>query len=215
MGDVTPPLRRQPDVGGVMRPVCTQLLFLKPGRGPRNNQGLKSRAKTSTVIYVGTREVQSQGDALTIDDKMPLGAQLARLVPPFTGAGTVALSIVCHRHSMPLRSSYSCRHSLQGLENILALVHCCKCWWAADPEPYSRGNIFHWQPVRSTYRIALKIVRCGVGGRPPRGDRTCLGRRGSTLAQNSSETSRQPGFRGNGFRDLELRAMVGSSNRWY
>ncbi len=117
MRDVAASLCRQPDLSGVIRLVCTQMLFLNPGRGPRNNQGLERRAKTATVMNVGTREVQSQGDALTVDDEMPLGAQLApvgrilaRLIPPFTGAGTVTLSIVCHCQSMPLRSSYSCRH---------------------------------------------------------------------------------------------------------
>jgi hypothetical protein len=99
---------------------------------------------------------------------------------------------------MPLQRSYSSKQSFQSLEEIPALVHFWKCSWAAEPESYSRGSIFHWHPVLRTYRIPLKIVRWGVGGRPPLGERTCLGTRGSTLAQNSSETSRQPGLRGNG-----------------
>jgi hypothetical protein len=112
-----------------------------------------------------------------------------------------------------LQRSYSSKQSFQSLEKIPALVHLWKCSWAAEPEPYSRGSIFHWHPVFRTYRIPLKIFRCGVGGRPPLGERTCWGKRGSTLAQKSSETSRQPGLRGNGFRRLEFRAMAGSSKQ--
>ena len=150
MRDVATSLRREPDVGRVIRLVRAQVLFLNSGRGPCNNQGVKRWPEAATVMYVGTGEAQAQGDALTINEKMPLGAKLApigrilaRLIPPFTGDGTVTLSIVCHRHSMPLRSSYSRRQSLQSLVKIPALVHCWKCLWAAELDPYSRGNIFH------------------------------------------------------------------------
>src|SRR5271157_946901 len=83
---------------------------------------------------------------------------------------------------MPLQRSYSSKQSLQSLENPPALVHFWKCSWAAEPEPYSRGSIFHWHPVLRTYRIPLTIVRCGVGGQLPLGERTCLGKRGWTFA---------------------------------
>jgi hypothetical protein len=56
-------------------------------------------------VNVGAKEARAQGDTLTVDDKMTLGTKLAligpilaRLIPLFTGAGTVILSIDCHRH---------------------------------------------------------------------------------------------------------------------
>ncbi len=218
VGDVTSPLCRESDVVIVITLIGAQMLLDVSRRGPGDDERVKRRAETLLVMDVGSRERYSQGDSPTIDDEVAFCAELtaigrvfARFIPPFTGAETVTLSCDCHFQSMPLQWSYSSKQSFQSLEKIPALVHFWKCSWAAEPEPYSRGSIFHWHPVLRTYRIPLKIVRWAVGGRPPLGERTCLGKRGSTLAQNSSETSRQPGLRGNGFRGLEFRAMAGSS----
>ena len=220
VGDVTSPLCRESDVLKVITLIAAQMLLDVRRRGPGDDERVQRRPKTLLIMDVGSRECYPKRDSLAIDNEVTfraelssIGRVLARFIPPFTGAETVTLSSDCHFQSMPLQRSYSSKQSFQSLEKIPALVHFWKCSWAAEPEPYSRGNIFHWHPVLRTYRIPLKIVRWGVGGRPPLGERTCLGKRGSTLAQNSSETSRQPGLRGNGFRDLEFRTMAGSSNK--
>jgi len=220
VGDVTPSLRREPNVVEVIAFVGAQVLFNGLRRRSWDGQRVQGRSKMDLVMVIGTRECYAQGDSLTIDDKVALGAELSAVsrvlacfIPPFTGAETVTLSSDCHFQSIPLWQSYSCKNNFQILEKIPALVHFWKWAWAADPEPYSRGNIFHWHPVRKTYRIPLKMTRWGEGGRPPLGERRSSGKRGWTLAQNSSGTSRQPGLRGNGFRDLEFRAMAGSSNK--
>jgi hypothetical protein len=220
VGDVTSSLRRESDVGRVVSLISAQVLLNRSWRRSGGDQRVECRSNMDLVMVVGSRECHSQGDSLTVDDEVALCAELsavgrvfARFIPPFTGAETVTLSSDCHFQSMPLQRSYSSKQSFQSLEKIPALVHFWKCSWAAEPEPYSRGSIFHWHPVRRTYRMPLKIVRWGVGGRPPLGERASSGTKGPTLAQNSSGTSRHPGFRGNGFRGLELRAMVGSSNK--
>jgi hypothetical protein len=220
VGDVTSLPSRESDVVKVITLIAAQMLLDLPRRWPGDDDRVQCRPETLLIMDVGSRESYPKRDSLAIDNEVTFRAELpsigrvfARFIPPFTGAETVTLSSDCHFQSVPLQRSYSSKQSFQSLQKIPALVHFWKCSWAAEPEPYSRGNIFHWHPVLRTYRIPLKIVRCGVGGRPPLDERTCLGKRGSTLPQNSSETSRQPGFRGNGFRGLEFRAMAGSSNK--
>ena len=218
--DVNSPLRTETNVVKVVTLIGAQVLLNDPRRRSADDHRIQRRSELDLIVDVGPREYYSKRDSLTIDDKVPFGPELTAIgrvfacfIPPFTGAETVTLSSDCHFQSMPLQASYSSRQSLQSLEKIPALVHFWKCSWAADPEPYSRGSIFHWHPVLNTYRIPLKIVRWGVGGRPPLGERGSSGKRGWTLAQNSSDTSRQPGLRGNGLRGLAMRAMVGPSNK--
>ena len=221
VGDVTSSLRRESDVVIVVTLIGAQVLPNGSWRRSGDDQRVQSQSKMDLVMVVGSRECYSQGDSLTIDDEVALCAELsavgrvfARFIPPFTGAETVTLSTDCHFQSMPLQRSYSSKQSFQSLEKIPALVHFWKCSWAAEPEPYSRGSIFHWHPVRRTYRIPLKMVRWGVGGRPPLGERVSSGKRVRTSAQNSSGTSRHPGFRGNGFRGLELSPWLDPPTSW-
>jgi hypothetical protein len=223
MGDVrnvTSPLRREADVVIILTLICAEMLLNVPRRGSGDDRRIQRRSEMDLIMVVGSRERYPNRDSLTIDDEVAFCAELttigrvfARFIPPFIGAETVTLSSDCHFQSIPWKRSYSSRQSFQSLEKIPALFHFWKCTWAAEPEPYSRGSIFHWHPVLRTYRIPLKMIRWGVGGRPPLGERESSGKRGWILAQNSSETSRQPGFRGNGFRGLELRAMVEPSNK--
>jgi len=220
VGDVSTPVCRAANVFKVIGLVGTQTLLNHPRRWSGDDERIQRLPEPLLIMDVGSRECYPERDSVAINYKVTfrtqfasVGRVFARFIPPFTGAETVTLSSDCHFQSMPLQSSYSSKQVCQSLEKIPALAHFWKCSWAAEPEPYSRGSIFHWHPVRRTYRIPLKMVRWGVGGRPPLGERTCLGKRGSTLAQNSSVTSRQPGLRGNGFLDLEFRAMTGASNK--
>ena len=217
--DVTSPLRREPNIVVVITFIGAQMLCDDARRGPRDDHRIQRRSELGLIVVVGSREDYPKRDSLTVDDEVAFSAEqttigrvFARFIHAFTGAETVTLSSDCHFQSVPLRSSYSSRQSLQSLEKIPALVHFWRCSWAADPEPYSRGSIFHWHPVLNTYKTPLKTVRWDVGGRPPLGERGSSCTRGWTLAQNSSDTSRQQGLRGNGLRDLGLRAMVGPSN---
>jgi len=157
---------RESNVVIVITLIAAQMLLKFLWRGPGDDHRIQSRSKPSLVVGIGPREFDSQGDPLAIDDEVAFRSELtsigrvfARFIPPFTGAETVTLSSDCHFQSMPLRRSYSSKQSLQSLEKTRTLVHFWKCSWAVEPEPYSRGSIFHWHPVRRTYKIPLKIVR--------------------------------------------------------
>ena len=57
-----------------------------------------------------------------------------------------------------------------------------------DPQPISRGSMFHGKPLRSTKRIPVSTARSGIGARPAycRLRRRRFGSRGSIRAHNSS-----------------------------
>jgi len=109
---------------------------------------------------------------------------------------------------MPLKSSYCSKHSRHNSWNTPERTHAWKWVWAVEPEPYSRGIIFHWHPVRSTYRTPLNTTMCDIGRRPPLGPIGWSGIRGERIVQNSSGTSRQPGCRFSGWRFSTRRRFV-------
>src|SRR5450631_1018510 len=127
-----------------------------------------------------------------------------------SGAFTKAPSTLCQRQGMPSMSSYSASPACHKMRKNPALSHSRKRLWIALALPKrSLGSAFHWQPVRSTYTIASNTVRAPFGLRPPPGLRRNFflrrrpgrsGTSGSTLRQNSSDTSQEASFAfGNGF----------------
>jgi hypothetical protein len=49
------------------------------------------------------------------------------------------------------------------------MPNCIHSWyllWHVEPEPYSLGNIFHWQPVLRTNTIPSSTFLYGIMGRP-------------------------------------------------
>lgn len=113
VGDVAASRRRSTQLRVVVAFVATQMLarfFLR--RKTRNHQGVQRRGELLHVVPVGASERDGQRNALGVGELMPLGAQFAAirrvfsgLVPPLTGADTVALSIDWKRQSIPWRSS--------------------------------------------------------------------------------------------------------------
>ena len=108
----------------------------------------------------------------------------------------MAPSMLCQRQAMPSISSYSARPAFHIFRKKPSR---CQRWkWActALALPYSLGNAFHWQPVRSTYTIAEKTCLAGIGLRPAPGLRWYLRPRGrfragtsrSILLHNASDT---------------------------
>ena len=206
---------RAADVGIVISLIQAQVLTDFPGRRPRCHPPVEHVAQLRLVMIVGARQRRIQRDAVAIGLDVAFGAQLgpvrgvlADAIPPFTGAETVAESTVCHCQSMPLISSYSCKHSLHKSWNTPERTHAWKWRWADEPDPYSRGIIFHWHPVRSTYRMPLKMTRCSFGRRPPLAPIRWSGISGERIFQNSSGTSRQPGCRFCGWRFSRRRRFV-------
>ena len=76
------------------------------------NDGIEGGTKLVHVMSIGAGSCDGQRDAVRVGEHVPLGTQFApvrrvfsRLVPPFTGAETVALSKDWKRQSIPWRSS--------------------------------------------------------------------------------------------------------------
>ena len=108
------------------------------------------------IVQVGFRDHDGQWGASLVCEEMPLRAKLGpirrirtRGFPP-KGAFTVRLSRDCHSHRMPLNSSYRSRSFTHSFWKTPFLTHSWNRLWHVEPEPYSAGNAFHWQPVRST-----------------------------------------------------------------
>ena len=77
-----------------------------------DDQGVQCVIELLHVVPIGTGKRDGQRDAVGVGERMSLGAQFAAirrvragLIPPLTGADTVALSIDWNRQSMPWRSS--------------------------------------------------------------------------------------------------------------
>lgn len=82
------------------------------GRRSLNHDRIQRRPEAFHIVPVGAREGDRQGDAVGIGKIVPLGAKFTAvcrvfsgLVPPLTGAETVAESSDWNRQSIPLRSS--------------------------------------------------------------------------------------------------------------
>jgi len=113
-----------------------------------------------------------------------------------SGAFTIVASMLCHDQAMPSISSYSASPLRHILMKMPPRFHSKKYLCTELALPYSFGNAFHWQPVRSTYTIASNTRRGSIGFRPPPGRRlyrTPFGRltfgiRGATRSHNASDT---------------------------
>ena len=113
VSDISPTCGRTPQRRVVVALVAAQVLprFVLR-RWSRDHDGIQGRTEVVHVVAVGAGERDRQGDAVRVREDMPLGAQFAairgvfsRLVPPFTGAETVAESRDWKRQSTPWRSS--------------------------------------------------------------------------------------------------------------
>ena len=113
MRDVPTTFRRPTQLRIVVAFVATQMLArLLVGRRPRDDHRVQRGAELLHVMPVGPRERHRQGDALRVREQMTFGAQFAPirrvfagLIPPLTGAETMAPSSAWKRQSIPRRSS--------------------------------------------------------------------------------------------------------------
>lgn len=101
-----------PDVLVVVALIGTEVLwFLCCGLWPVCQQAIEGIFGQRIVILVGRSQNQTQRNPVSIANQAALGAELAAVngagageLPP-KGAGTVAVSTICHAQSMPFRSS--------------------------------------------------------------------------------------------------------------
>lgn len=111
--DVSSSLGRAAYLGVIVAFVVAEMLAgLSPWRRPPNHDGVQRGIELLHVVPVGASKRDGQWNAVRIGKHMPLGAQFAAirrvgagLIPPLTGADTVALSINWNRQSIPRSSS--------------------------------------------------------------------------------------------------------------
>ena len=173
--------------------VQTQVLriFERRSRAPDGKAVQRGRRRFHVMGIRGGHDNRQRGAAL-VGQCVPLRAELAAIrrigacLRPPKGALTMALSSDCQRHWMPRSSSYRVSSVPHSRWKTPASTHAWKRRWQVDPDPYSRGRAFHWQPVRSTYRMPSMTWRKGTTGRPLVPGGFSGGRSGSSWAQRSS-----------------------------
>jgi hypothetical protein len=76
--------------------------------------------------------------------------------------------MLSHFQSIPFRASYSSSPAFQKARNTPAAAQRWKRSWAVEPGQNTvASSAFHWQPVRSTKKMASAQSRSLRGGRPP------------------------------------------------
>jgi hypothetical protein len=98
-------------------------------------------------------------------------------------------SIASQAQSMPCRQSYSSNPVFHSARKTPSATHSWKRSWAVEPgQKRVASRAFHWQPVRSTKKMASRHTRSGTRGRPPpnRWVFTCSGMCISISAHRSS-----------------------------
>lgn len=156
---------------------------------------LKGRQSVPQVGHIGTADRKANRDTSAVRENVPFSADFRavrgirpRKIPPF-GAFTRMASSEVQAQTIPLRLSYSFSTCFQSLWKTPVCTQRVKYRWQVAPEPNSRGNAFHWHPVRSRYTIPANTCRTGMRGRPPRGLGASTGINGATRRQRSSGTS--------------------------
>jgi hypothetical protein len=185
---------------GVIGPVGIEAVgALNSTAGFASNRwdGLHQRDQLSHVVPVGARQLARQWSTVRIGDDVMLAAFLAsvgrvrtRLGPPKT-ARTEELSTTARDKSI--------RSALRNSSSNMRWMRCqipASCQSRKrrqqvipDPQPISWGKSSQGIPVLSTKAIAVSVFRSSSGGRPPFGLGGHFGNKGSTNAQNSSDTS--------------------------
>jgi hypothetical protein len=101
----------------------------------------------------------------------------------------IAPSIANQLQSMPLNASYSASPAFQKRRKKPSATHAWKRSCAVEEaHSFVADSAFHWQPVRSTKKMASAQRRSDTRGRPPpkRCVFLCSANKGSINAHNSS-----------------------------
>jgi len=193
VGNIPSGMDRDLDLAGIIPLVQAQVLRLVR-RGPRPTdddpvQGLRSDLHVMTIR--GRHHHGQRGPAL-IGQRVAFGAAFAPIRriracrrPP-NGALTIALSNDCHFHWMPRTSSGRSSTTVHSFSEIPVWTQVWNRRWHVEPDPYSRGRAFHWQPVRRTYKMPSITWRKGTTGRPGVPGGFSGESRGSSSAHKSS-----------------------------
>lgn len=161
------------DFRGVVPFIQAQMLGRRGGRARASHENPIQRGdRHPDIVDVGRGDNHRQGCAALVGQRVALGAEFAAIRrigagrrPP-KGALTITLSSACHCQRMPWRSSYRVSSLAHNRSKTPAWTHCWNRRWQVEPDPYSLGRAFHWQPVRRTYKIPLRTWWKGTTGRP-------------------------------------------------
>ena len=161
---------------------------------PDRRDGIDHILQHDAVVDVGSRQRESERDALCVREDVPLGARLATICRVGTCrrapllAATEALSRAARLKSMALRRP---RRSSSTRWSLSQTPACCQSrkrrqHVMPEPQPISWGSISQGMPERSTNKMPVRAARSGTRGRPPFGLGGSGGSSGSITAQRSS-----------------------------
>ena len=133
---------------------------------------LSSVASTSFLSWrLAPSTARPTGTPLASVSRLRLVPSLPRSVgfrpvrSPPSGALVMAPSIASHSQSSPFISSYSCKPRAQRLTKTPAAAHSWKRRWAEEWEQMPvASRAPHWQPVRSTKKMASMALRSATRG---------------------------------------------------
>ncbi len=168
------------------------------GRGPDRRHGIEQRLEEHAVVAVRPGHERCQRETAPIDEQMVLGARFTAidrvrpgLLAPLL-AGTLALSTLARDQSM--RSASPSRSSKTWCNRSQTPASCQsrsrRQQVTPEPHPISCGSSSQAMPLLRTKMIPVRQARSGTRGRPPLGLGGSAGSNGSTMAHNSSGTSR-------------------------
>ena len=124
---------------------------------------LSCRLAPSTANPTGTPAASVS--RLRFVPSLPRSVGFLPVRSPPSGALVIAPSIASQDQSSPFSASYSCSPRAQRVTNTPAAVHSWKRRWAEELEQMPVAfRAFHWQPVRSTKKMASIAVRSGTRG---------------------------------------------------
>ena len=154
------------------------------------------RQQLGEIVAIGGGQRRDERNPVRVGENMMLRPGLAAIgrvrssfFPPRTARSEELSTTARARSSWPRR-----RNSVSNTVcNRLQTPACCqrtsrRQHVLPEPQPISRGSMFHGKPLRSTKRIPVRTARSGSGRRPAycRFRRRRFGKRGSIRAHNAS-----------------------------
>jgi hypothetical protein len=184
----SPTAQPAPEVLTVVGLVGDQLLrslLRTPSSCARDPHGFERGHGQFHLVVSCARQFEAYGKALSISDQHHLGALATlglanRSSPFFAGTKLPSKNALVH-FSCPRLSSMVSKLR-QTFSQVPSSPHALSLRQQVAGEPYSRGTSSQRHPVRSTYRIPLRVLRSSALGRP-------RGRRGGSSGSRSCHCS--------------------------
>jgi len=166
------------------------------GTAPQGREGVDQREQFSDVVAIGGRQRRDERNPVRVGENMMLrpgfaaiGRVRSSFFPP-RSARSDALSTTARARSRSPRRWSSANNT--ACKRFHTPARCQRTsrrqQVVPEPQPISRGSMFHGSPLRRTNRMPVSAARSGIGFRPAyrrwRGRR--FGSSGSISAHKSS-----------------------------